>query len=68
MTVANDCDRFGAFYEWTPNRNTVSPDDHPLKNLRRDDRGEAFRAIIRNIPLDKIGGVEAMLSELQTGE
>ena len=54
-------------YEWKPNRDTVKPDEHPLKALRRDDKAEAFRAMIRNIPLDKIDQVEAMLTELQFG-
>jgi hypothetical protein len=43
-------------------------EEHPLKGLRPDDKAEAFRAMIRNIPLDKIDQVEAMLSELQSGE
>jgi len=55
-------------YEWRPNRDTVNPDEHPLKGLRRDDKAEAFRAMIRNLPLDKIDQAEAMLSELQPGE
>lgn len=55
-------------YEWKPNRDTVNAEEHPLKGLRRDDKAEAFRAMIRNIPLDKIDQVEAMLTELQTGE
>lgn len=55
-------------YEWKPSKDTQNVDEHPLKALRRDDKAEAFRAMIRNIPLDKIGQVEAMLSELQTTE
>jgi DNA-binding Xre family transcriptional regulator len=55
-------------YEWRPNRDTQNSDEHPLKALRRDDKAEAFRTMIRNIPLDKIDQVEALLSELQTSE
>ena len=51
-----------------PNRDTVNPDDHPLKALRRDDKAEAFRTMIRNIPLDKIDQSETMLAGLQNGE
>ncbi len=55
-------------YEWKPNRDTVNAEEHPLKGLRRDDKAEAFRAMIRNIPLDKIDQVEALLTELQHSE
>ena len=55
-------------YEWKPNRDTVSPEEHPLKALRRDDKAAAFGEMIRNIPLDKIDQAQAMLSELQTSE
>ncbi len=55
-------------YEWRPDRDTLNAEEHPLKGLRRDDKAEAFRAMIRNIPLDKIDQAQAMLSELQNGE
>ncbi len=55
-------------YEWKPNRDTQDVENHPLKGLRRDDKADAFRTMIRNIPLDKIDQVEAMLAELQPGE
>ena len=55
-------------YEWKPNRDTVNAEEHPLKGVRRDDNAEAFRTMIRNIPMDKIDQAQAMLSELQTSE
>ena len=55
-------------YEWKPNRDTVNPEDHPLKGLVRDDKAEQFRSRIRNLPLDRIAEAEAMLAELTAGE
>lgn len=55
-------------YEWKPNRDTVNAEDHPLKGLRRDDKAEAFREMIRNIPLNKIDQIESLLSGLQDSE
>jgi len=55
-------------YEWKPNRDTVNVAEHPLKGLLRDDKATAFREMLRNIPLDKIDQIEAMLSGLQNGE
>ena len=55
-------------YEWKPAKDTQNVETHPLKALRRDDKAERFRAMIRNIPLDKIDQVEALLTELQPAE
>lgn len=53
-------------YEWKPNRDTVNPDEHPLKGLRRDDKAARYNELIRNIPLDKIDQVETLLTKLQS--
>ncbi len=55
-------------YEWRPNEGTQNVEEHPLKALRRDDKAVRYHELIRNIPLDKIDQVEALLTELQTGD
>ena len=55
-------------YEWKPAKDTQSPENHPLKALRRDDSFEQFRARIRDLPLDKIAEAEALLAGLTSGE
>ncbi len=55
-------------YEWKPDRNTVLPDEHPLKGLRRDKKASNYSELIRNIPLNKIDQVEALLSGLQSDD
>ena len=55
-------------YEWRPGKDTQDVENHPLKGLRRDDKAARYNELIRNIPLDKIDQVEAMLSGLTSNE
>jgi DNA-binding Xre family transcriptional regulator len=52
-------------YEWRPDRETLAPDEHPLKRLRRSDEASDYSKLIRNLPLDKIDQARSMLEELQ---
>ncbi len=55
-------------YEWKPNRDTVNPEDHPLKTLRRERKASNYNELIRNIPLNKIDQVESLLAGLTNNE
>src|SRR5438034_8248005 len=55
-------------YEWRPGRDTQNVDDHPLKGLRREGKGEQLRTIMSKIPLDKMAEVEEILAGLTSNE
>lgn len=52
-------------YEWTPSKNTLNQENHPLKDLRRDDSSQNFREMIKTIPLEKLNRIESLLNELK---
>ncbi|HQX55043.1 MAG TPA: hypothetical protein PLP07_03885 [Pyrinomonadaceae bacterium] len=38
---------------------------HPLKALQREGTATSFNELIRNVPLDNIGRIEEMISNLE---
>ncbi|GEM_PF-7025067 len=52
-------------YQWKPDKNTVNLETHPLKALQREGTATSFNELIRNVPLDKIGRIEEMISNLE---
>ena len=55
-------------YEWTPSKDTANPDNHPLKDLRRQGKAPSYSEIIRQIPLDKIAEMKGILNGLSNEE
>ncbi|MFZ1700569.1 MAG: helix-turn-helix transcriptional regulator [Pyrinomonadaceae bacterium] len=55
-------------YDWKPNKSTQNVETHPLKALRRNESGEQFRAMIRDLPLDKIAEAKTLLAGLTSSE
>lgn len=52
-------------YEWKPSDDTPNPENHPLKNLKRDDSSKKISEMLKNIPLEKFNQVEELLNELK---
>lgn len=51
-------------FEWKPSKNTQNAENHPLKNLKRDDSPQKFSEMIKTIPLDKLSRFETVIKEL----
>ena len=52
-------------FDWTPAANTLNDEDHPLQTLKRGDSPKTITDIVKNIPLDKLYKVEALLQQLK---
>ena len=52
-------------FDWTPAANTLTAEDHPLQTLKRGDAPKNIADIVKNIPLDKLDKVEALLQQLK---
>lgn len=51
-------------FEWKPSKTTLHVENHPLKNLKRDDSAQKFVELIKTIPLEQLSRFESVLSEL----
>jgi len=51
-------------YEWFPDKNTLEPDSHPLRSLRRDHTAPEYEKMLREIPLDKIDRIKEAFAGL----
>ena len=54
-------------FDWTPAANTLTAEDHPLQTLKRGDAPKNITDIVKNLPLDKLDKVEALLQQLKDG-
>ncbi len=52
-------------YDWTPDANTLTPEDHPIHALKRGELPKDITEIVKNLPLDKLDKVEALLQQLK---
>lgn len=50
------------FFEWTPDNNSVVPENHSLYSL---DKKKSLQELVKDIPSDKLKLVESLLEELK---
>ena len=51
-------------FEWKPSKNTLNAENHPLKNLKRDDSSQKISEMLKTIPLEKLGKIESLMNDL----
>lgn len=50
-------------FEWRDDAKTVLGENHPLKSLKRTETVRKFSEIVKEIPLEKLSRIEALLNE-----
>ena len=53
-------------FDWKPGKEALIAEDHPLQALKRGDAPKNITEIVKNLPLDKLDKVEALLNQLKT--
>lgn len=64
LCVALNCTPNDLFI-WTPDEKTVLPGGHSLNALNRDGKVKNLQQMVKDIPSDKLGRIEALLNELK---
>jgi len=52
-------------FDWKPDKNALTPDDHPIQALKRGDAPKYITEIVKDLPLDKLDQVESLLNQLK---
>lgn len=52
-------------FDWKPSKNTLNTENHPLKNLKRDDSSQKISEMLKTIPLEKLGKIESLINDLK---
>lgn len=52
-------------FDWAPGKDTLTAEDQPLQTLKRGDAPKNITDIVKNLPLDKLDKVEALLQQLK---
>jgi len=55
-------------FTWKPDGGAPVPENHPLKPLYRDTPAKSIAQLVRDIPAEKLGRLEEMISELKNEE
>jgi DNA-binding Xre family transcriptional regulator len=53
-------------FDWTPGKDTLIADDHPIHALKRGLPPKSVSEIVKDLPLDKLDKVESLLQQLKT--
>lgn len=55
-------------FEWRPDKNTLGAENHPLKALMREKPSPHISELVRDLPVEKMGELEAMINDLKNAE
>ena len=55
-------------FDWRASANSVVPENHPLKSLAKEKNTPPISQMIKDIPVGKLGELEAIINELKKPE
>jgi hypothetical protein len=55
-------------YEWRPDANAPAAENHPLKELKRDAPAQSIAQMVKDLPVEKLGELEAIINGLKNAE
>ncbi len=55
-------------FDWRPDKNTAGAENHPLKALTRTKPSPHISELVKDLPVEKMGELEAMIYELKNAD
>ena len=53
-------------FDWKPGANSVVPENHPLRTLTKEKAPPLISEMVKDLPVEKLGELEAIINQLKS--